>query len=393
MKKFVSMLLVLAVMFGVWWLYGKVSVVETRITAVAGEYEDSFNTKGIILRNEYPITCELEGTLQSSVPSGSRVSRYTDVAYVYSGSADDSVVQELSRVNARIEEINNIQDTTLLSLTDVDEINSKISSFSEQIAKLSYSGSFTEISGLEDEINILIGRKKYLEGESAGENNDLAALLGKKAELETRLGGKRMVLGAPVSGLYFDFTDGYEGLNVNDASSLTADTVNKICKGADVGAKIDHAVCKVTDNSSWVISSVIGKDEAAGLAEGQSVLLRFNETDEKPVNAVVSSFVYDGKKIIVNFEGSAYIGNVYSERTCTVDVIKKTYRGLKIPAKAVYQKGEAGDVVAVRTSGGEVEKTVQVLYSPPDGTVIVKAGSDSGELLLYDEVIVKTNRK
>ena len=92
-------------------------------------------------------------------------------------------------------------------------------------------------------------------------------------------------------------------------------------------------------------------------------------------------------------EGSSYIGNIYSERSCTVDVIKNVYRGLKIPTNAITDKGDAGKTVSVRTSGGEVEKSVEVIYEPGDGTAIVKAGTEADTLLLYDEVVVKEKRK
>ncbi|MBQ3053333.1 MAG: hypothetical protein IJC89_00315 [Clostridia bacterium] len=393
MKRFMSMALVLVILLGIWWVYGKVSVVETRVTAVAGEYEDSFNAKGIIIRNEYPITSSLEGILQNSVQNGTRVSKYANVAYVYSADADKDVIDSLKEVNARIEEISSIQDSTLLSLTDVNEINSKITSFTDIIAKESVGGDNTRITGILDEINILISRKRYLEGESVGENNDLNSLMNKRTELENKLGGKRVALGAPVSGLYFDFTDGYEGVKISDTSSLTIDKIENIQNGKSIGDKTENAVCKIVDNSAWVVSVVMNKDRAKTLAEGQSVQLRFNGDENTPAVAKVDSFVYDGKKVIVNFAGNCYVGNIYSERVCTVDIILNTYRGLKIPADAIINKGDAGNVVLVRKSGGDVEKTVKVLYTPDDGTAIVKAGTQSEELLLYDEVIVKEKRR
>ncbi len=393
MKKFISMLIVLILLMLVWWVYGKVSVVETRITAVSGEYEDSFNAKGIIIRDEYPITAEFDGVLQSSVPSGTRVTKYTNVAYIYSGSADKAVIEELEKVNARIDEINAIQDSTLLSLTDPDEITARITSYSEQLAKKSADGNGADIKNTIDEINLLISRKRYIEGESVGENNDLTSLTARRTELENRLGGGRVALGAPISGLYYDFVDGYEGITVSDAAGLTAEKINKIISSEDVGAKIENAVCKITDNSTWVISLAVGKDDVAGLSEGQTVEIRLGGSDEQPAHARVSKVVTDGKKSVLNLEGSSYIGSIYSDRTCTVDVIKNTYRGLKIPLDAITDKGDAGKTVTVRTSGGEIEKTVTVLYESGDGTAIVKTGTEQGELLLYDEVILKKNRK
>ena len=393
MKKFLSMLLVLALLLGVWWVYGKVSVTETRVTAMAGEYEESFNAKGVIIRDEYPITSELSGTLQSNVLSGTRVTRYTNVGYVYAGGADDAVIQELANVNERINEINNMQDSTVLTLTDVNEINSKISSYCEQLAKKGYGGNNSELRALQNEINMLISRKRYLDGESLGENNDITSLLNRKSELENRLSGKRVGLGAPVSGLYYDFVDGYEGVKISDVTNLDPDKIKKIQAGQSIGSETEKAVCKIVDNSGWIVSIVATKDNVQGLAENQKIQLRFNGSEAEPVDAVIDSFVYSGNKVIVNIEGTCYVDNIYSERTCTVDVIKNTYRGLKIPTDAIIKKGEAGDVVEIRTSGGTKEKTVQVLYTPPDGTAIVKAGTEQGELLLYDEVIVKKKRR
>ena len=393
MKKFLTMLMLLVTVMLVWWVYGKVSVVETRYTATSGEYEDSFNAKGIIIRDEYPVVSELKGMLQSSVASGTRVTKYTNVAYVYSGNADKEVIEELEKINDRIDEINSVQDSTILNITDVEEINSRVTSYCEQLAKKAADGGGADIHNTLDEINLLISRKRYIEGESVGENNDLTSLTAKRAELEVKLGGKRVALGAPISGLYFDFVDGYEGIKMTDASSLTAEKINKIASGEDVGAGTENAVCKVTDNSGWIIALPLKKDDVTGLTEGTAVQLRFNGTDQRTVNAKVKSVSVNGKKAVLCLEGSSYIGNIYSERSCTVDVIKNVYRGLKIPTNAITDKGDAGKTVSVRTSGGEVEKSVEVIYEPGDGTAIVKAGTEADTLLLYDEVVVKEKRK
>lgn len=393
MKKFLSMLLILAILIGVWWIYGKVSVAETHMTAVSGEYEESFQEKGIIIRNEYPIVSELNGSLQNSVTPGTRVTRYTNVGYVYSGNADEKVIAELSQVNERIEELAKIQDATLLNMTDVNEINSRISSLSNQIAVKGRNGSGTEIQALINEINMLIGRKRYLEGESRGENNDLTELNKKRANLESKLSGKRMGLSAPVSGLYYNFVDGYEGVKIADVQALTADKLSKIAKGESVGAETQGAVCKIVDNSGWIVSVVTDKETVTGLAEGQHITVRFTGSESQPVDAKVHSFVYDGKKVILNIEGTCYVGEIYNQRVCTVDIIKNTYKGLRIPSKAIIDAGEAGMVVEVRKTSGTKQKQVKVLCSLPDGTSIVKAGTDSEELLLYDEVVVKTKRR
>ena len=392
MKKFLSMLIILAILIGVWWVYGKVSVTETHMTAVSGEYEEAFQAKAVIIRNEYPIVSELKGTLQNSVTPGTRVTRYSNVGYVYSGNADEKVIAELSQVNERIAEFEKIQDATLLNLTDINEINAKITGLSNQIATKGRTGSGSEIHGLISEINMLIGRKRYLEGESRGEN-DLTELSKRKATLESKLSGKRMGLSAPVSGLYYNFVDGYEGVKISEVSTLTADKLTKIAKGESVGAETQGAICKVVDNSCWIVSVVTDKDTVTGLAEGQPITVRFTGSESQPVDARVHSFVYDGKKVIMNIEGTCYVDEIYNQRVCTVDIIKNTYKGLRIPSKAIVDGGEAGMVVYVRKTSGEKQKQVKVLCSLPDGTSIVKSGTDSEELLLYDEVIVKTKRK
>ncbi len=393
MKKFLSMLLILAILIGVWWVYGKVSVDETHMTAVSGEYEEAFQAKGVIIRNEYPIVSELKGSLQNSITPGTRVTRYSNVGYVYSGNADEKVIAELSQVNERIEELEKIQDATLLNMTDINEINARITTLSGQIASKGRAGLGTEIQALINEINMLVGRKRYLEGESRGGNSDLTELNNRKATLESKLSGKRMGLTAPVSGLYYNFVDGYESVKISDVSSLTADKLNKIEKGEPIEGEIQGAVCKIVDNSGWIVSVVTDKDTVAGLAEGQAITVRFTGSEQQPVDARVHSFVYDGKKVILNIEGTCYVGDIYSQRVCTVDIIKTTYKGLRIPSKAIMDGGEAGMVVDVRKTSGTKQKQVKVLCSLPDGTSIVKAGTDSNELLLYDEVVVRTKRK
>jgi len=392
MKKFLSMLLILIILIGVWWVYGKVSVSETYTTAVSVEYEESFEGKGVVIRNEYPVVSELSGTLQNNVVPGTRITKYTRLGYVYSGNADAKVIAELTEVNERIEELNKIQDSTYLKITDVSEIEAKITELTRQLAVKGREGNNRELQAITSEINLLVSRKCYLEGGDPGENNDMSALINRRDELESRLSGKREGLSAPASGLYYDFVDGYEGLKMSDVTTIDANTISKIKNGHSVGKETENAVCKVVDSSGWIVSVVADKDTVEGLIEGQAVKIRFTGSGEQPVDARIHSFVYDGKKIIVNIEGTRYVGDVYSQRVCTVEIIKNTYRGLKIPSKAIYDKGEEGRFVDVRKPSGNVPKKVTVLYTMSDGTAIVKAGTDAEELLLYDEVVVRTKR-
>ncbi len=392
MKKLVSMVAVFALLIGVWWVYGKVSVVETKVTAVAGEFEESFNAKGIIIRNEYPIISDMKGTLHSRVQNGTRVTKGTNVANVYLASADSEMVTELSEVTDAIAEIENMQDGTILSLTDVDEINARITTYSNQLAELSESGNYEKIRVITKEINALISRKNYLEGDASEDFQDIESLKNKKTELEGKLEGKTDPLKASISGLYYDFTDGYEGLDISSVNDISENTVNKVMEGKKVDGAPKNGVCKVVDNSGWVVSIVTDKKNIQGMEEGSRIQLRFNGSEDNPVDADIHSIKYNGKKVILNIEGTSYVENIYSERVCTVDVIKNTYSGLTIPEKAIAKRNDM-TYVKVQTSGGVVEKKVSVLCIAPDGTAIVKMGIQSGELLLYDEVVYSTNRQ
>ena len=105
MKKLITVAILAAIMIGCWSLYSNYNGGSKTTVVVSGTYEESINANGVVVRREYPITAEGQGTLQSNTISGAKVTRWTRVGYWYNGNVDPAVGQELQEVNELINEI------------------------------------------------------------------------------------------------------------------------------------------------------------------------------------------------------------------------------------------------------------------------------------------------
>lgn len=75
------------------------------------------------------------------------------------------------------------------------------------------------------------------------------------------------------------------------------------------------------------------------------------------------------------------------KRSVNVDIIKKEYSGLKVPAEAVVEQNSE-TFVYINKLGVAEKRPVSVLYKAEDIAIIKEDNVREDALLLYDDVII-----
>lgn len=276
MKKLITVAILAAVVIGCWSLYTNFTGGSKTTVVVSGTYEESVNANGIVIRREYPITVDAQGTLQSNVASGTKVTRWANVGYWYKGNVDPKVSQDLQEVNERIHEMNIAETSDSYVSQDAMLIDNQISALSEEIIQYTKEGNFTKVEETKRRINSLMGRKTA----ASGGNNAVSALKSElenqKQQLETQLGSQRQNLTAPHGGVYCDTVDGLETqLTMESSNSLGVSDLENFLKQDKFTVNTGvtpFPVCKVVDNSEWQVAVLVSKKDAQDFqAEQKSV--------------------------------------------------------------------------------------------------------------------------
>ena len=236
---------------------------------------------------------------------------------------------------------------------------------------------------------MLIERKNNILNNKSGSKESILENLNKqKKDLEKQLGGVNQTLVAPRSGIFVSQADGFEQtLTFDSINTLTPSEVNEYLSREEYKPSDEiypYPVCKITDNSEWILAAVCSEEIAAQTSVGKPVKVSFPDEGEKTLRCTIYeiSEPVDGE-VVIYIMGTKEIYNVLTARKMKINIVFESYEGLRIPASAV-KTIEGIDVVMVEKAGGDVETEVVVLFKDEDFAII----KEGGELSVYDKVRV-----
>ena len=391
MKKLITVAILAAIMIGCWSLYSNYNGGSKTTVVVSGTYEESINANGVVVRREYPITAEGQGTLQSNTISGAKVTRWTRVGYWYNGNVDPAVGQELQEVNELINEITMAESSDSYLYQDATLIDNQINALAAEIVQYTKEGNFTKVEEAKRRVNSLISQKTTISGGNDAVTTLKSELETQKQQLEAQLGSQRQDLIAPHGGVYYDTVDGLETtLTMETSNTIGVSDLEELLKQDKYTVDTSTTpfpVCKVVDNSEWHVAALVSKKDAQDFQVGQGVSLRLTGEEHDAVEATVQSVSAEQNgKVVIVITSTKYVPDIYIKRSVNVDIIKKEYSGLKVPSEAVVeQNGET--FVYINKLGVAEKRLVDVLYQAEDIAIIKEDNVREDALLLYDDVI------
>lgn len=355
--------------------YKKTAGIQTVYLSTTDIAED---VEGIIIKNETPIFPEVNGYLQSLVNEGQRINKGGKVAAVYKNAVDTASEYRLEEVNIAIAELE--KEHNKISGNDIVKIETMMSEKAALLSDAASRADAEQVASIEDEIRRLVNIKNS--GDAASKQ-ELSTLKQEKKVLESQLGNADATIYAPISGIYSSYIDGFEGVSTEE---MTVDELNEILnKQALEHINIvsgNNAACKIIDNYSWSFACLVS--ESSQLELGQSVELRFkNEEADYPGVVTYISDPKDGSRVAV-FKSQREYSGLSDKRIVSCEVIFKSYKGFKIPLRAVHIKdGKQG--VYISYKGNPLFKEITQIYKNND--YIIVAESENG-IKQYDSLYI-----
>lgn len=313
------------------------------------EYEKSISGKGYILRDETVVTNDAPGIFEPFVNDGERVARQAKVGTVISGQPDENMLEELTEVKGRIEDIEKSNIIAGLYQSDTIRIASAVSSNVKSIREAVRSGDYAKATELKKEIGYLKNRSAEIESSDARDEL-LSELYDRKASIENAIGGTQSEIYAPISGIYSSAIDGLEKYGdeelMNSLLPSDVEGFDDIMKDFERDSK---DVCKITDNFEWYLTAVISEEEAEDVNPGESVKVLIDTADASEVDATVYyiSEAEDGKRVII-LKSSIFVDGISSIRSVDYKVVLMRKSGLKIPSAALrIENGQKGVYILI----------------------------------------------
>ncbi len=390
MKKSLPLILIFVALILLWTVYGNIMHPEKDASAVSGEYKVEIYDFALVLRNETPITVSGQGYFQNVVATESKVWAGEPVGWFCEGEPDSDVVKQLNVINEKIREASTSESTDKALTNDVFSIDNKILSYTKQISALAASGDQKAINRIRSEIDLLIERKNAIAGNGGGgKESVIETLTRQKNELEGKLGRSRKSLAAPTSGIFVASADGLEKtLAFASMETLTPAAVTDYLSREEYKADEEiypYPVCKITDNTEWILAVVCSEQVAAELSEGKRVRVSFPDEGDKTLACTIHKITQpeDGK-VVMYILGTNEIYDILTARKMKINILIDSYEGLRIPSSAV-KTVDGKDIVLVEKGGGDIQVEVEVLFKDEDFAII----KEGGNLKIYDKVVTE----
>lgn len=357
-------------------------VVTADATAVTAE--DKLTADGVFIRAEQPVYGGDGGSVEFLVDSGEKVANHQQVALFFQKESDLQAYRTSVSIGKEIESI----QYAYSHLSDGSEsvkLDTLVKMNMIRMGDRLDRGMVKQANEFSSKLDALIVQRNASQQEGTDYQTILDKLKAEKTAADQAIVGSKNAVTSSQSGYFVTSTDGLEQVLTPDSlETLSAQQI----KNSKTAQNTDGAIGKVVDAYKWYFAVPVEEEQAKLIKKCTSVNLRFPEILAENVEAQVHSVNKDadGKWIAV-FE-SGYINDaLLSARDQQVEIIRNTYKGIKVPKEALRQSGDKWGVYCL-IGAQVVFKEVNWVYQT-DSYYIATDGAKTGGLELYDKIIVK----
>ncbi len=368
-----------------------------------GELEESVNATGYFIRNEQVLTSPFSGRCILNITEGEKVANGHSIAMVVNEDYD-KLVKKLEEIDYEI-------------LRRKRELNEKEKFFSQDIVKIDneiaerLSGLISEFNGnnfdkiakYRQNIDGLIAKKAEITGAQGQNDPLLKSKMQERKNVEDQLNKNRQEIVTNKSGVISFVIDGYESqLNPKNIRNLTPEMLDSVkipdnaARGAGiVDVEAGKPFAKLVSDVEYSIVIPLDAEKAKPYKVDSRVRVRLTENGKVLSGTVdYKSEEIDGRCLVAVTLNEA-LSETAGMRYANVDLIRKSYRGLKVPLKSLIKDPGDEETATIILVVANYTKFVKVRIIAEDGEFAIIDNIDDGSGLqnavtadLYDTFVV-----
>lgn len=353
--------------------------------------ENSINTNGFIIRDEWVMISRSAGTVYYAVSEGDRVSRDSVLGSLFYGNVDSETVNQLAVLDNKIRNIQIQKSEEAISTLNSNTIESNIYERENDIIDAALENDIASVARYKRDINSL-----RLCGTLAEDNTE-QELENQKANLLAQIGLNKEDITAGISGSFTNFTDGYEELlkpsDIENYDVAYFESLSQSPSVVEIGNNISAGgvACKLINNHVWYVMMSVPDENLSGRDVGDDVKLRFNNMSEIVTDAEIAyiSDESDGRRV-VTVKCKSYVEASFSYRLVDVDLIFESYDGYKVPIHSIRTDDDGRQRVIGLKENRQYDCYCDVLFTNTDsGYAIVESTYESeNKISQMDRIMV-----
>ena len=364
---------------------------------------ETVDTQAFVIRNETPVSQNVEGYVYYTAENGSRVAKDGVIAHIYENEEQARIQRQILQLEEQISALAVLQSQAAANPIQLELINKQIDNALSELVAATNTPIYDSLYDTHARLLSLLNKRQMTIGKVDSFADRIASLTEKKNSLQGLLNVSTQSIQSPVTGYFVSQADGLEDVvDYDKALSLTTEEVNAALNAAPKAVD-DATVGKVVGDYEWYLACVLSAQEAGSVKEGASltVLLPFVSDEAVPVTVAAANRDKDGRVAVV-FKCTYMSKELSSVRREPIQIQVKRHEGLRVPTSAIQANEEHQPGVYVRSGNTILFKKIVIEYSTaaysickPYSTIQAEALADDPEaklresdyLKLYDDIV------
>lgn len=376
----------LCIVFLVYILYHIVDAFSAKtelFTVTRATVKNTVELSGYIFRDETVIFPKAGGVQDIEIRDGEKIAKSAVIASSYYVKSDE--IQNRLYEIAQKKEI--LEKSRLSGTIDIEETDRKINEIRTQTAIRRDDAAFLKYAS--EELLILINKRALAIEEKENYSNDIALLDAEKTLLLSAL-GQGEPAESPVSGYFYSYTDGGEGIfTLEAAENISKESFSNIISTELTEYK--NVIGKVASGFKWYFICLTDMESAEEIVADKKYKCVFSDnTYKEEIQMTVEKKIvdYSDKTAIISFSSTINPENFDFSRRQRISVTVSETSGLKVPVPSVRVIGENTGVYILYDGVARI-RNINILSENGGYYIVEEPESKSKEwLYLYDRIII-----
>lgn len=369
--------------------------------ALMAEVTASAEFKGVLIRDEKPVTYNGNGVLNYKVADGGKLGNGSVIAEVYPNEEQIGRNREIEKLTRELALLEKIQNPGTLESAQPAGVSANIEENYRNLIYCRDMQDYDSIKSVMETLLVQMSTYQIITDEVDNFDQQIADIKTRIMQLQQAAVKPSESLKSDAPAYFVSYCDGYEDILGSDKlESLTIDQLKDI---TDKKHDSKNIVGKLVDGYRWYIAGIVDNSRKE-YTVGSIVKLKFESSAEQFRAEIVSvRDEGDPSESIIILSCSQFNYDVVQHRTENVELIKADFprRGLKIPRKAIRfapmkDKNEDGGETSVTfkgvyvLKGEQVEfKKIDVIYEGGDYVLSDVHEGDPSYVALYDDIMIE----
>ncbi len=300
---------------------------------------DTAEFDAYILRNETVVYTTKSGGVGYTYPDGTKVRIGSDIASIYTGSADSSSLarDEIIALDRAIELLTESNTTDGLAASDAQTIDSRISDYYFTIRTQAEQSTYQNLPNRRDELLTLLNKRQIITGRVENFDDAIVSLQNERDLLTERLDTASETVMAPVTGFFSSLLDGYEAVCTGElADAMTFDKFDDMLQSQPRNYP-PTAIGKIATDFSWSIVLETTRDDLRYYSKGYTYQIIFPYNNDLMLEMKLSDVIVADahQRALLVFDCNEIPEDFSFRRMQPIQIVRSSYTGYKVPISAV----------------------------------------------------------